>query len=57
MEEWRLLPMIYHTTADVSFIGDDQKGIYAYLLPIEDKDGKFYRDNDANYIGARIEFK
>ena len=57
MEEWRLLPMIYHTTADVSFIGDDQKGIYTYLLPIEDKDGKFYRDNDANYIGARIEFK
>lgn len=49
--------MIYHTTADVSFIGDDQKGIYAYLLPIEDKDGKFYRDNDANYIDARIEFK
>ena len=40
MEEWRLLPIIYHTTADVSFIGDDQKGIYAYLLPIEDKDGK-----------------
>lgn len=40
MEEWRFLPTCHHTTVDVSFIGDEGKGIYTYLLPIEDKDGK-----------------
>jgi len=40
MEEWRFLPTCHHTTIDVSFIGDKARGIYTYLLPVEDENGQ-----------------
>ena len=38
-ESWRLLPVSHHRPAE-SFIGDETKNLYAYLIPVQDSTGQ-----------------
>lgn len=40
LEEWQLFLHNTFVPMDASFIGDEQKGDYTYLLPVKDKEGQ-----------------
>ena len=40
LKEWKLPCIFIHKSADYSFIGDESKGDYSYLLPLENAQGQ-----------------